>query len=167
MVGVVDWNCPTVGEGQVCNMTLRLTHGLGLALTFAIISWSLPASAADCSKMVGEWKNQLGSTLDIQSVDASTGKVDGRYMTATGAGGWFPLVGWVNEKPAGIGGHHVDKVIAFTVRWDAIGSITAWTGYCEMKGTVPTITTLWHLVRPNSDYEWDHVLTNSDVFTPK
>jgi len=148
-------------------MRIGLVAGLLLMAAACATGTHVPkASAADCLMPKGEWRNQLGSTLDIQSIDSATGKVEGRYMTASGAGGWFPLVGWINKGTPG-GGHNVETVIAFTVRWDSIGSITAWTGYCDAKAGTPTLTTLWHLARPSSGYEWDHILTNSDIFTPK
>ncbi|RGB27704.1 hypothetical protein C1646_717948 [Rhizophagus diaphanus] len=55
-------------------------------------------------------------------------------------------------------------VLTFSVRWDKnneiYGSITAWTGYCNV-----TLTTLWHYARSESGNPW-HIVTDSDVFTP-
>lgn len=136
------------------------------------------ASAADCTSPTGSWSNQLGSKLVITGI--ANGLMSGKYQTATGAGGWFPLTGWLNQQAPDPPKDHVQSVVSFTVRWGDVGSITAWAGTCELRKLganrerctvadavcVPTITTLWHLVRPNSEFEWDHVLTNTDVFTP-
>jgi hypothetical protein len=70
------------------------------------------------------------------------------------------MVGW-NNTGGGI------PILTFTVHWEQYGSLTAWAGYCEEKSTnAPIITTLWHYVRSKSEFEWDHIITNSDVFKP-
>src|SRR4051812_40355084 len=75
-----------------------------------------PVDQTIINELVGEWKNQMGSTLTIASIDAATGKIDGSYVTASGAGGAFPVIGWVNTKPATGSGHNAVS-IAWTVRW--------------------------------------------------
>jgi hypothetical protein len=160
-------------------MKRSITTTVFATLVFGCIaSTSGRGWAADCSDPTGSWINQLGSLLQIKSVNA--GMLSGQYQTATGAGGWFPLTGWLNQAAPSPPKDHLASVISFTVRWGDIGSITAWAGSCELRkiggnrercATVgplcaPTITALWHLVRPNSEYEWDHILTNEDVFIP-
>jgi hypothetical protein len=155
---------------RACAVIPAIT-GLFTASTVALVSTCSVARAqtvdtATCENMVGTWHNQLGSTLKIASIDAVTGRVEGSYMSPSGTEGQkFPLSGWINSQAPQAGRHNA-KVISFSVQWGAYGSITAWTGYCETINNSATITTLWHLVRSNTAYRWDHILTNSDVFVP-
>lgn len=122
--------------------------------------------APTCANVVGQWHNQLGSTLIVKSLDAATGRIEGAYRSPSGTGGEEnPLIGWVNTAPSGQAPSNL-PVISFSVRWTKYGSITAWNGTCEAKAGVPTITTLWHLARSDSNFIWDHVLAGSDVFVP-
>ena len=141
-------------------------HILRTGLIMALITASGYAQTdPTCQNMVGSWDNQLGSTLEITQIDNTSGRIVGTYRSPSGTSGQtFDLIGWVNSQPPS-GGHNV-PVISFSVQWGQYGSITAWTGYCEILNDVPTITTLWHLVRSNSDFSWDHIITNSDTFTP-
>jgi hypothetical protein len=116
------------------------------------------------TNLVGEWTNQLGSKLNIKAVDPNTGQITGTYKSPSGTGGnEFPLIGWVNYKPP-IQDKDNAIVVSFSVRWGGIGSITTWAGYVKIVNSVPIITGQWFLVRPNSDYVWDHILTGQDVF---
>jgi hypothetical protein len=131
------------------------------------------AAGPTCSSMAGVWHNQLGSTLTIASVDSTSGRVEGSYVSPSGTQGQArPLLGWTNSQapkkrcPSDAKEQDNIKAISFAVHWGPYGSITSWTGYCRDEKGIPTITTVWHLVRSNSDYSWDHILTNSDTFTP-
>lgn len=119
---------------------------------------------ATCLNMVGKWKNQIGSILNIKTIDATTSMVSGEYQTA-GDPNWYPLTGWVNWKAAPPPPPTKDnaRLVSFTVHWGAYGSIAAWTGVC--RGT-DQLRTLWHLSRPNSDAEWDHIWSGADNFAP-
>jgi hypothetical protein len=122
------------------------------------------ADQPDCSNLVGNWENQLESTLSITSIDEKSGRLFGTYRSPSGTkGDAYELVGWINRsfKP----GANTTPVVSFSVRWGDIGTITSWTGYCVSKGT-PQLKTMWHLANPASSYEWDHIITNSDIFTP-
>ncbi|MDH4186480.1 MAG: avidin/streptavidin family protein [Nitrospira sp.] len=135
-------------------------------LTFVLAS-NAQAGSQSCSNLQGEWKNQLGSTLSISSIDGKTGKLTGTYVSPSGtAGDKHELSGWVNNEK-NPEAKSFTPAISFSVQWGKYGSITSWTGSCDDKGGVPTITTIWNLVRTSSQFTWDHVLTNSDVFTPK
>ncbi len=124
------------------------------------------ASQPDCSNLVGDWKNQLGSTLSIPGADFSTGKLTGTYTSPSGTSGQkYSLAGWVNQA-APASAPNVVPVLAFSVQWGNYGSITSWTGYCEVRNSVPTIVTVWNLAQPASKFRWDHILANSDLFTP-
>jgi hypothetical protein len=121
----------------------------------------------NCSSLVGTWHNDLRpnqSTLIITSVDTSTGQISGTYQTGSGATGSFPLLGFANQKSPMPDKHSV-RVVSFMVRWGNQGSVTSWSGQCEVINNTPTIRTQWNLVRANSDFTWDHILTGADVFT--
>ncbi len=118
------------------------------------------------ASLVGMWTNLLGSTLTITAVDPSTGQITGTYKSPSGGGSTdWSLIGWVNS--AAPAGKDNVIVISFSVRWGPIGSITTWAGYVRTVNSVTTLTANWFLVRPNSDFVWDHILTNQDVFTKK
>ena len=130
---------------------------------YACVSASSVAHAQpDCSNLVGNWINLSSSTIFIKRVDEKDGSITGTYTLISGEE--HALVGWVN-KAAGNAASTV-PVIAFSVRWGAIGSITSWTGYC-VSGETPRLTTLWQVAQSASQYEWNHIVTNSDIFTPK
>ncbi|AVS60822.1 autotransporter [Paracidovorax avenae] len=129
---------------------------------------SMAQSTPTCTSPVGDWKNQLGSTLSITAVSPS-GQISGTYTSPSGTTGLaYPLTGWVNNPAPSSPAPSNLPAFAFSVQWgSSYGSITSWTGTCDVSGGVPTITTLWNLVRTGSQYSWDHILTNSDVFVPK
>jgi len=141
-------------------------------ISFVVASYILFVGSAfagtpNCSNLKGNWVNQLGSTLSIVTIDSTTNAITGTYQSPSGTSGQkFALSGWINHlkpKPK----QDNAQVISFSVQWGTYGSITSWTGYCKEQAGKPTIKTLWHLVSSNSQYTWDHILTNSDIFTPK
>lgn len=133
--------------------------------TFLLAS-TVHAAKPSCEKLEGEWKNDLGSTLKIKSV-GSDGKLSGTYTSPSGtSGSAAPMIGWANSAPPATGGNNI-KVVSFSVNWGSYGSVTSWSGACSVKNGTPTISTIWNLVRSNSSHEWDHILTNTDTFTPK
>ena len=124
-----------------------------------------PVDPVIIKELVGDWKNELKSTLSIKSIDPKTGLISGSYKSPSGTGGQgFPLIGWVNTAPPKAKGDHV-VVVSFSVRWGKIGSVTAWNGYYRLVGGKATIVGQWNLSRPNSDFSWDHILTGQDRFT--
>ena len=137
-----------------------------LLLAAAAIATNARA-AGNCSNLVGDWKNELGSTLSVTSVNAATGAIAGTYSSPSGTSGQkFALVGWTNSAAAQPGKDNATAV-AFSVRWGNYGSITSWTGTCKEVNGVATIHTLWHLAASLSNFSWDHINSNTDVFTPK
>lgn len=137
-----------------------------IVLVVAISCSPLLEAAPTCGNLVGKWKNQLNSVLEITSVNAMTGKIEGTYKIEGDATPW-PVTGWVNELASDPNHpNHVDKVIGFSVRFGPYGSVTSWNGYCKSVSGTPTLITQWHLSRPNSDTEWDHIVTNQDRFVP-
>lgn len=134
---------------------------------FLVISGRASAQTLTPNDVIGKWINQLGSTLNITAIDPKTGQITGTYISPSGGGDKeFPLIGWVNSRPPVKDKDNV-VVMSFSVRWGDIGSITAWSGYLREVNGVRTIAAQWFLARPNSDFKWDHILTNQDVFTPK
>ncbi|WDD90204.1 avidin/streptavidin family protein (plasmid) [Burkholderia sp. FERM BP-3421] len=124
------------------------------------------AGAQSCASLVGAWGNQLGSTMNIQSVDPVTGAITGTYRSPSGTSGQqFPLVGWTNTAPAQVGQDNA-TLVTFTVNWGNYGTITAWSGLCRTQNQVSTISALWHFAQSNAQFSWSHVQTGQDVFTP-
>jgi hypothetical protein len=147
-------------------MKTHIVFGGILASLFAGLA---TAAGSSCSNFLGEWKNNnaLGSTLSISNVNQNTGALAGTYQSPSGTSGQkFALTGWTNSAAAQSGEDNA-SVIAFSVQWGSYGSITSWTGSRKVEQGVPTIRTLWHLARPHSQFSWDHIITNNDVFTPK
>ena len=125
------------------------------------------ASSPTCANPKGEWVNELESMLEISTVDSASGMIEGTYSSPSGTSGQkFKLIGWSNSAQPKPDKNNV-KVISFSVQWGQHGSVTSWSGYCSDVNGIPTIKTIWNLVRSNSDFSWDHVLTNSDTFVPK
>jgi hypothetical protein len=55
--------------------------------------------------------------------------------------------------------------VSLSVRWGKVGSVTAWNGYYYTPaGKQPVIVGQWLLARPNTMFEWDHVLAGQDQF---
>lgn len=120
----------------------------------------------NCEIPTGAWVNEHGSVLIVSSYEAALGKIEGHYRSESGTDGLqYPMTGWVNSKLIEEGKNNA-STISFSVRWGDIGSLTAWTGTCKVVDGVPIITTIWNLARPNTDYDWDHILTNSATFVP-
>lgn len=146
-------------------MKMKSRFVLGAAMS--ALAMQAHARQPTCSDMSGTWVNQLGSTMDITYVDPATNMISGTYISPSGtSGNEYPLTGWVNSLPPLPNGNNA-HVISFSVRWGDHGSITAWTGTCTNVKNTPTISTIWNLVRSNSQFVWDHIYTNSDIFTPK
>ena len=135
---------------------------------------AVPNPYPKCDDIVGIWHNDLCSSLIIEYLNSSTGEIKGKYVSPSGGGSYsFPLIGWVNDANVNSSDPCKDckdnnaKVISFTVRWGAIGSITGWVGTCSNTASeVPQIKTMWNLARPNSQFDWDHIINGSDTFYP-
>ena len=116
-----------------------------------------------CQNLEGKWENELGSLLVIEKIK-SDGSIVGEYRSSTGVDGKvFPLVGWVNNYD---GADNAVPSIAFSVRWEGYNSITSWTGSCDNDEEGPRIKTLWNLVRPEQEFEWERIISNSSTFRP-
>ena len=113
--------------------------------------------------LVGEWVNQNGSRLRIDSVDAS-GEMRGTFQSAKGRaaqGKSYPVLGVAN-------GEVVSFAVNFTDDATNLHSISTFSG--RLDGT--TLHTLWVLARQYEDAEqanptqpWNAFLVNADRFS--
>ncbi len=136
-------------------------------LIFAVLFfWNVAGVAQeDCFEALkGKWKNPNNSILSIEQIDCETGQIEGAFISGLGTeGNTYRLVGFANTAPAKEGQHHV-IVLSFSVQWGKYGSITSWTGYLEEEDGKEQIRTLFHLVRPNTDFKFEHIISNADLF---
>ena len=124
------------------------------------------AAKPSCQHLKGQWVNELGSTLIISSVKGN-GQLSGYFVSSEQAGGeTFVMMGWVNNASPQEGLDHLTAV-TFAVNWDDYGSLSSWAGGCAIKDGVPTLSMIWNLVLANAQFEWDHMISNSDTFKPK
>jgi hypothetical protein len=116
----------------------------------------------NCSDIIGDWVNQSGSILRIDSV-AGNGLITGRYYSATGVDGkGFALTGWFNYADSG-----KKPLIGFSVSWGEFHSLTSWTGYCAMhEEQGPVIRTMWYYVNTDREFDWQYLTANSSDFRP-
>lgn len=136
-------------------------------LAAVLVSTACQAAKPTCQNPIGDWKNQLNSTLSVNKYDTATGQISGAYISPSGGGtSKFPLIGWINVLAPQANKHNA-VIMSFSVRWGAYGSVTSWTGTCIDVGGSARLTTLWQLGRANSDFEWDHVLAGTDTFSPQ
>jgi hypothetical protein len=147
------------------NKQVSFSAVLGLALLN--VCASIEAKPPTCTQPVGRWRNERGSVLEIRNYDATTGAISGQYISNSGTTGSDPIVGWINSAPPETKGDHAE-VITFAVRWGTVGSVSAWTGTCAVNSHsgLEQISALWHTARPNSEFEWQHILTGADRLDP-
>lgn len=113
---------------------------------------------------VGEWENDLGSSMKIETQDMASGAIAGKYKTKVGRPAdetEFELVGTVNGD-----------MLSFFVNWGDHGSITAWVGQHVVYNGKDEIKTMWHLARNVEDDDeeesvWGSVLTGANTFSKK
>jgi len=127
---------------------------------FFLFGVCLQGHSQSCNQLKGEWINELGSVLQIDSIQMN-GSITGVYKSSTGVDGKvFALQGWVNSSE-----EQPDEInIAFSVRWQGYGSITSWTGYCHTHEGEDQIKTIWHLVRSGKEFDWERIISNSSTF---
>jgi hypothetical protein len=125
------------------------------------------AASPNCQNLKGRWVNELGSTLLISTVK-DNGQLSGLFISSLQTGDEsFVMTGWANDAPPPEAGLDHLTAITFAVNWDDYGSLSSWAGGCAIKDGVPTMSMIWNLVLANAQFEWDHILSNSDVFIPK
>ena len=133
-----------------------------LVFTILFVIQFSSMSSQSCTNIQGQWQNELGSVLQIDSI-SEEGEILGVYKSSTGVDGkTFGLKGWINSYES-----HPDEInISFSVRWEGYGSITSWTGYCYNLNEQDQIKTVWHLVRSGKEFDWERIISNSSVFMP-
>jgi hypothetical protein len=112
------------------------------------------------AQIIGEWKNQLGSTMELVAND---GLLSGWYTTAV-VSPPSSLKGTYQESNDGI-------LLAFNVQWlfkdntsTLIRSVTSWTGkiYYSSPGRLQTT---WLLLRDvKQEDQWESIVMNQDLF---
>ena len=108
--------------------------------------------------LVGTWVNELGSRMQIDSVD--DGLISGTYWSKVSAED-DPVCGDLTGMVAG-------DTIGFAVNWQpTFDSVTSWSG--KLLATdqgYPYIFTLWHLSHDVGDGAvwWQSFLAGSDTF---
>lgn len=141
-------------ERLVMNQFLRLIGALLLIVSTCAVA-DQPATPA--LQSLSAWTNQSGSTLYIDAVDPSTGKVTGHYINRAAGYGCqnisYPVTGWI-----------YGTAITFTTNWESstesCNSITSWTGFYYQG----QISTLWQLV-VNGSTNTNQIVQGNDVFT--
>ena len=124
-------------------------------LTIFTLFLFLTMSAATSST----WKNQLGSTMELNFNDDGT--LNGTYTTGVGAATTSePLVGtWLSGEES--------ILVGFSVAWrhnkpGYPASLTSWTGVIQPAGHLKTT---WILVSDLPDYDaWKNTNINQDFF---
>jgi Avidin family len=143
-------------------------------LWLAVISFLGSAALAEPQdtslggKLVGKWTQEMigartgGAIINITAVDATTGRITGKYIPPSGPAGGkeFDVTGWISSAAPQ---EKADNVItvSFTVSLSTYGSISSETGYLKDN----KIFAMWHNVRPNAAYDWAHIVTGEDIWT--
>lgn len=144
-----------------CRMTLAL-------VLFAAVPVVAAPEPSLASKFVGRWVNandaKGGGVMSINSVDSSTGELRGKYVPPSGPAGGkeFDVVGFVSSAPPVPNRDNV-VTVSFSVSLKTYGSIATWTGYIKDDRMI----VMWLNVRPNSAYDWDHIVTGQDTWVRK
>lgn len=146
-------------------ITFRTVLGIALLSGCAAIHAKPPT----CAQPLGKWNDESQSVIEIKTYDTATGAISGQFISPAEAASW-PMVGWINPAASSVKadkGDHAD-VFTLAVRWGEHGSVTAWTGTCTVnsKSGLAQISTLWHTSHPNTEREWQHILTGGEVFLP-
>ena len=70
-------------------------------------------------------------------------------------------------QPVGKWKNHQKSVLEIKTYDTVTGAISGQYTSRSGAGSWPMqISTLWHTTRPNTEFEWDHTLTGSEVFVP-
>jgi Avidin family len=154
-------------------MNKQITFRAMLAVALLTGCVAIEAKPPTCAQPLGKWNDELKSVMQIKTYDTATGAITGEYISHSGDGSW-PIVGWINSAPAKSSapgkagkGNHAD-VFTLAVRWTNPDAITVWTGTCAVNSQsgLAQISTLWHTARADTGFEWDHIVTGSEVIVP-
>ncbi len=103
----------------------------------------------------GDWKNELLSKMHLKQAGSS---LSGSYTSYKNGAGEIAatgdLVGWASGK-----------LIAFSVNWKGLNSITAWVGQFVEDQDGPRLETLWQMTKTVPDgSEWESINAGADRF---
>jgi hypothetical protein len=103
----------------------------------------------------GDWKNELRSEMHL---DQNGATLTGHYKSYKNDAGQIaaegPLVGWVSGK-----------LVAFSVNWNGLDSITSWVGQHIEDQDGPRLVTLWQMTKAVPDgSEWESINAGADTF---
>ncbi|XP_077318586.1 avidin-like [Lithobates pipiens] len=131
-------------------------------LTLALLSFTL--CTGDKCNLAGQWKNDLGSEMTIDTV-FTNGTFLGKYLTAVSSTNKTivesPLIGYrqLTDLPS----------FGFTVKWLFTNSITVFTGQCflNMSGK-QVLQTSWLLRSETQDPQnnWSQTRVGYNTFYP-
>jgi hypothetical protein len=136
-------------------------------LTLAMFVAALTAVASSqqlCTSLVGNWVNELGSKMSIES--EQEGLLKGLYQTATSSKPPLPppsvLRGFVTTGTDSA----QSALFSFNVNWPDFESMTSWSGQCSLDNDgKEVLTTLWVLTsRQDREHLWAANNVNVDVF---
>ncbi|WP_299001905.1 avidin/streptavidin family protein [uncultured Shewanella sp.] len=137
-------------------------------LVFIVLSTSsflTHAAKPNCDNLIGDWISDSQSTLTFSTI-GKEGQLTGHYIPYQFAEKPAPLIGWSNtSRPKK--DHDNVKVVSFSVNWTKHGAITSWSGTCSIEKGIPVIKAIANLARANSSFSWDHIITDSNRYTPK
>ena len=114
--------------------------------------------ATHSTSVAGTWRNQLGSTLNIEVDGQAT--LRGSFEPAVGSasGRPHPLTGFFDPRPFG----H-STVVGFAVDWTESHSVTVWSG--TFDGRAGTMTATWIMAsETDSPGDWNSKMLGHDVF---
>lgn len=131
-------------------------------LLFLLLSWcslSVPSRALDTQDLLGQWQDDHGLFLSINS--ATNGQLTGIYETTSGH----------NKKQYIVTGSYDPKgnTLGWTVTWSSplhgtIYSTTAWSGQYHHE-EVPRIETTWiHTSDTSLEDQWESTLIGKGDF---
>ncbi|WP_315739233.1 MULTISPECIES: avidin/streptavidin family protein [unclassified Bradyrhizobium] len=117
------------------------------------LSRSMPAT--EPLNIGGDWKNELRSEMHL---DQNGATLTGHYKSYKNDAGQIaaegPLVGWVSGK-----------LVAFSVNWNGLDSITSWVGQHIEDQDGPRLVTLWQMTKAVPDgSEWESINAGADTF---
>ncbi|XP_006007099.1 avidin-like isoform X2 [Latimeria chalumnae] len=137
-----------------------------LTVVFAIFFLEKSSSrrVTKCN-LLGTWKNELGSTLQVDQVGYS-GRISGSYVTI--------VVDTKTQKKsnytgsvAGLQQKTDEPTFGFIVKWSFVDSSTAWVGQCFQNQTGgEVLETIWLLRSPVTKQadNWKGTKVGSDFF---
>lgn len=115
------------------------------------------------NKILGNWQNQIGSTLQILAVNPN-GLLSGHYQSPLGTTGRRFKMNGVIDYNTSFNEHNFHIIMSFHVRWNIHRSLTNWTGYIEQKEDRLILYTRWNLTTLPKDKNRNSIVSGKDIF---